>query len=142
MKNLILILIICLSSYCYGQTYIYDGQGNIIGGSHILTLSGKSIKLIDSTTNNYFILDSTHTIIECFDTSGKSMWKTNPHKDNKLDNYRTDKPYIVYFEFTNDYWCAEGFVEKGQAVIAISYVNTQFGVVNLKTGEFRFCGQD
>lgn len=142
MKVLFFIFFASISSFCFGQTYVYNSDENIIAGSHISTTPGEPIKITDRNTKMFFVLDSTHTTIEAFNESGEFIWKTNPHTDNKLSTYRTNKPYIVYFDLTDDYWCAEGFVEKGTPVIAISYVNTQFGVLKLETGEFRFCGQD
>jgi hypothetical protein len=136
--NIIFVFLICIISLnASGQTYTFDGQGNLIGGSHIRTKPGEPVKLIDSLTNNYFILDSAHIEITAYDKTGNMIWKTNPHKDNALQDYRTKNPFIVNFSFMTDHWCSGK-----NKVISISYINSQFGYLELKTGNFHFCGQD
>jgi hypothetical protein len=139
MKKVFIAFIFSLISFCmFSQTtVIYNSQGNVIGGSHIKSTSGKIIKLVDSVTKNYFILDANHIYITAFDRTGKKLWKTDPYKDSNMGEYRTKRPLIVNFEFSSDNWCSGN-----TKVIWINYNNTQAGYIDLKTGKFSFCGQD
>ena len=141
-RRLLLIPIYLISLSVIGQVYIYDGHGNIIGGSHIKFKPGAPIKLTDSLTNNYYILDSVRVMITAYDKTGKEIWKTDPYKDNKLPEYRMKRPVIVDFKFVTESWCYEDKLKKGTKTIWIIYINTQFGYINLNDGKFIFCGQD
>src|ERR1700761_6633183 len=103
------ILICPAISLGQSQTYI----AHYIEESHI-----KNDTLIDKATHVKFILDKSRTLITAFDTNGKQLWKTDPAKDNKLEEYRVKKPTIVYFEFSTNRL-------DGKGVIAISYNNSQ-----------------
>ncbi len=123
-------------------TWIYDGQGNVIGGSKIKKGHQTSVKLIDSTTTNYFVLDSAHILISAFDKLNKKLWITDPYKDNSIEEYRTKRPIIIQYGFGESSRDYSDNVKKGQKVIWITYNNTQFGFIDLKTGKYHFCGQD
>lgn len=131
----------CLSSAFAQTTIIYDGNGNVIGGTHIKTRPPQKVRLVDSSTNNAFVLDSTHVYITAYNKTGGVLWKTDPWKDNKIEVYRTNRPIIVDMMFGAD----PGYFDKskkGEKVIWIRYINTQFGFIDLKTGKFYFEGQD
>ena len=136
MKILQLIAILLFVNYSTAQTYIYDGHGNLIGGSHIQLKPHISYILEDSITGTRFILDSNHINIYALSKIGDTLWKTDPWKDNKLDTYRFTRPVIVYYKFANS------VRTKNEEVIWIIYINTQFGIIDKKTGKFRFMGQD
>jgi hypothetical protein len=61
------------------------------GNSKVITVSkgrvpwGQSVTLVDSSSGNYFVLDSAHITVSAYDRNGKILWKTNPWKDNHLD---------------------------------------------------------
>jgi hypothetical protein len=148
-KNILAGLICLFASGAFSQqtstsTYVYDGQGNIIGGSHIQTKPGKPVKIQDPATGNSYELDSEHIDITATDKTGKVLWKTDPWKDNKLDPYRMKRPFIVYFKLIDTASSSPaGRYKKGlKTVIAIAYMNTQFGYIEPDTGEFHFEGQD
>ena len=131
----------CLSSAFSQTTIMYDGNGNVIGGTHIKTRPPEKVILHDSISNNTFVLDSTHVYITAYNRSGKVLWKTDPWKDNNIEVYRTRRPIIVNMKFGNN----PGYSDKskrGEKVIFIAYINTQFGFIELKTGKFFFEGQD
>jgi hypothetical protein len=139
MKKVFIAVTFSLISFCvFGQTtVIYNAQGKVIGGSHIKTTPGKIIKLVDSLTKNYFILDANHVYITAFDKTGKKLWKTDPYKDSNMGEYRTNRPIVVNFTFESDNWCS------GKTkVIAITYDNTEFGYLDIKTGKYFSCGRD
>jgi hypothetical protein len=119
--------------------WFYDGQGNVIGGSGKRVKVG-SVKLTDSLTNNYFIMDSTHIFISAYDQSGKLLWKTDPYKDSRIPEYRTNRPVIVHYYLGKGQ--DDNNIGKGSNVIWITYNNTQFGYLNLRTGKYHWCGQD
>lgn len=132
-----LLIFICATSLAArAQTYIYDGHGNIIGGSHIHTKPGSVLTIKDSVTGNTFLLDSAHIHIYAFNAKGDTIWKTDPWKDNKIEVYRVKRPVIVQFYLANNKWT------DNKEVIGIVYNNTQFGIVNKETGKFTWLGQD
>lgn len=103
---------------------------------------GKSVKLIDSLTNNYYILDSTHIYIAAFNKSGKAIWKTDPYKDNSIREYRTKRPVIIHYGFGVSPNYFPDRIKEGSKVIWITYSNSQFGFIDLNTGKYYWCGQD
>jgi hypothetical protein len=92
--------------------------------------------LLDDEFKMKFILDSQRINITAFDSLGRAVWRTDPWLDNKLMTYRLKRPRIIYF----------GFVKRERSdnkeVIGIDYNNTQFGMVDKRTGKFTFWGQD
>jgi len=120
-------------------TIVYDGQGNIKSGSFIKTVPPKPVTLKDSTLNYTFVLDSTHINVTAYDSIGNILWKTDPYKDNKIEEYRTKRPIIVDILFGKS---DHVDVSKKYTVLWIRYSNTQFGYLDLKTGKYRFEGQD
>jgi len=80
-----LLIFICATSLAArAQTYIYDGHGNIIGGSHIHTKPGSVLTIKDSVTGNTFLLDSAHIHIYAFNARGDTIWKLTPGRIIKL----------------------------------------------------------
>jgi len=118
------------------QTYLYDGHGNLIGGTHNKSRPGSSLSIIDSITGNIFLLDSAHINIYAFNSKGDTLWSSDPWKDNKLEAYRVKRPVIVDFDFATNEWT------DNKEVIWIVYNNTQFGIINKESGEFIWFGQD
>ncbi len=132
--------------------YHYD-----INGSLFLE-SGQSFSMYDFATQRKYVLDSTHTIISAFDKLGKLIWSTNPHKDNGLKEYRTQKPFIRYMAFSTvsitplhitKCGFRLSFQEKYSRfyvnsirVIDISFNNSQFGVIDPESGKFCYYGQN
>jgi hypothetical protein len=141
MKFILAIFLAWGFSTAFSQTIIYDGNGNVIGGTHIRTRPPEKVILVDTSTNNRFVLDTAHITITAYSKTGAVLWKTDPWKDNKIDVYRTNRPIIVNIVFGKD----PGYIDKsqkGERVIMIEYINTQFGYIDLKTGKFHFMGQD
>jgi hypothetical protein len=122
--------------------WIYDSQGNVVGGSQMKIRPNTSIKLVDSLTNNYFILDSTHIFVTAYDKTDKLIWRTDPYKNNLIKEYRTKRPIIINYRFgkSPDYFPNK--IKEGLKVIWITYNNTQFGFIDILTGKYYYCGQD
>ena len=102
----------------------------------------ESSKLIDSMTNNYYILDTSHIYITAYDSNKKILWKTDPYKDNSIREYRTKRPVIINFEFGHSPNYFPDKIKAGLKTIWITYNNTQFGFIDLKNGYYYWCGQD
>jgi hypothetical protein len=125
------------------SAWVNDLNGHTIWDSRAKSKEGKQVIIIDSITNNYYVLDSTHTTITAYDNSKQIIWKTNPRKDNHLPEYRRPNPVITYYqirEFPNNRFGT--LIKKGEKVIFIDYSNSQFGFLDLKTGKFTCEGQD
>ena len=126
-------------------TWEYNMNGEVIGGS--LFNKGKpkkprKISLFDSLTNNKYVLDKKYIMITAYNNKKKIIWKTDPYLDNRILPYRTNRPRIISFKFgkTPDYYVNK--VKSGKTVLWITYNNTQYGFIDLVTGEYYFCGQD
>jgi hypothetical protein len=92
--------------------------------------------LTDRATCTKYYLDTSRIYIFAVDSTGKILWKTDPWKDNKLEEYRVNRPTIIYFALDSNKFT--GF----KKVIWITYNSSQFGFLDLLTGKFTFQGQD
>jgi hypothetical protein len=86
----IILLFLTFSCLTFGviqaQTYVYDGQGNIIGGSHIKFRPGNELKITDPLNNNYYILDSSHIYITAYNKAGQKFGKPTHIKTARWKN--------------------------------------------------------
>lgn len=117
----------------------------------------RSVKFVDSTSGNYFVLDSAHIIVSGFDSNGIVLWKTDPWNDNDLDNYSPDRiwnthanpssiihtyrsliTYFVLGPIDEHSWCT---IPHGTRALWIEY-GSLFGFLDIRNGKFIFCGQD
>lgn len=129
MAKALLLVLCCFSSYfCFGQQQYVS--------HHTLDTEFKAITLTDAATGNQFILDSTRIMVTAFNPQGKQLWRTDAWKDNHLEAYRVKRPVISYFAFGKD------IRDEKTEVIWLTYNNTQFGLLDKKTGAFRWLGQD
>ncbi|HEY0655476.1 MAG TPA: hypothetical protein VGD65_20215 [Chryseosolibacter sp.] len=125
MKRILLSIIMTISAACcFGQ---YTGHATI-------SKKVKQRTLVDESKIR-FELDSSQVTITAFSENGKLLWKSDPWLDNKLPNYRVERPYIVYFALGKN-------ENTNEEVIRITYNNTQFGTIDRRTGKFTFHGQD
>lgn len=133
-----------VTSFSLALTYFTLGQNQFTYIAHYLENEKLPIEkriLVDSVNKVKFILDSTQTLIIAVDFNYKKIWSTDPWRDNKLRVYRTKRPTINYFELLGKEK-APGWEKLPDNVIWVSYNNSQFGIVDQKTGNFRFLGQD
>jgi len=91
--------------------------------------------IVDTESGTQFQLDTTQIYITAITSNNDTLWKIDPWKDNNLGEYRLKRPIIIYFMFKTD-------EITGRKVIAIDYNSSQFGTVELKTGQFTFLGND
>jgi hypothetical protein len=117
-----------LCAICFGQPDSATGYYN-------MRTDGAPRILADSDTGIHYILDSAHIYIEAIDLHGKTIWKTDPWKDNKLPLYRISRPRIASFGIGKAYWT------HNNREILITYNNTQTGYLDLRTGRFTFVMQ-
>jgi hypothetical protein len=95
-------------------------------------------KDMNSETTLYVETDGRH--VAGISSDGKLLWNRDPFKDAHLDYYRTKTPQIVYIgpvSKSNPY--AKG---ESQKFAAITFNNSQFGLLRISNGEFQFLGQD
>jgi hypothetical protein len=95
-------------------------------------------KDVRSGTTLYVETDGRH--VAAISGDGKLLWNRDPHEDAHIPRYRTDKPQIIYVGPTaksSPY--ARGESEK---FAAITFNNSQFGLLRINNGEFQFLGQD
>ncbi|MDR2942868.1 MAG: hypothetical protein LBV17_09785 [Treponema sp.] len=126
-QSLVMLFFLC-SVFCEAQSqYI---------AKYLLNNNIEYFSLIDPENGIKYILDDTQIYISAIDENGNQLWRTDPWKDNDLEEYRTERPIIIYFSFANN----ERTDNKD--VIMIIYNNTQFGIIDKSTGKFKFLGQD
>lgn len=92
--------------------------------------------LTDGFSSTKFIVDTSRIFVTALDGNGKLLWRTDPWKNNNLPAYRVKRPLIVDFYFAKNEWT------ESKEVIWIIYNNTQFGIIDKKTGNFKWFGQD
>lgn len=92
--------------------------------------------ITDPKSQMKFVLDSSHINIGAIDKAGKSLWKTDPWKDNNLPEYRYRRPIIARFYLDSSKRTNFSYA------ITISYNSTQTGYLDILTGKFKFMAQD
>src|ERR1700722_9174998 len=93
-------------------------------GHAILENNIKVYTLIDKENKMKFILDSTRTQITAIDFKGKQLWRTDPWKDGRLEEYRAKRPKIVEFYFFSDRH------SENKVQIWVVYNNAQAGFID------------
>ncbi|MFZ0807086.1 MAG: hypothetical protein WAN03_12915, partial [Candidatus Sulfotelmatobacter sp.] len=75
---------------------------------------------------------------------GKLLWIRDPYKDAHIPPYRTEKPQIFYIgSVSQSIPDARPYAgREADKFVAITFNNSQFGLLTISTGEFRFLGQD
>ena len=128
--------------------YNTDTINKVVWDSRSKSKEGKTITLIDSITHNSYVLDTSHTVITAYSESNNTIWVVNPRKDYPISYYRHKNPKVTYFrifELSTDWkknYIPGTMDEMGNRVISIRYSNSQSGMLDLKTGNFVWLGQD
>jgi len=94
----------------------------------------------DPKSGIVFYVESDGRHVSAINSEGRILWCKDPFAEAKLEFYRTKEPKIVYIGALNE-WMIKAFMGKGE-FIAITFNSSQFGVLNVATGEFTFEGQD
>jgi hypothetical protein len=124
-SSLMIVFFLLLGSVCVGQ------KDSSIAFRDMRS-DGIPRVLKDPKTGVRYVLDSAHIYIEATNEHGKTIWKTDPWKDNKLPAYRTNRPIVVSIGIGKENWT------DGKTAILLSYNNTQTGYIDLFTGKFTF----
>ena len=96
----------------------------------------------DPDSGIVFYVESDGRHIAAIAQDGKILWHKDPFADAHLELYRTKQPQIVSLGRPQNRML-EGMSGKGSGrFICISYNSSQAGLVDAKTGEFTFLGQD
>jgi hypothetical protein len=95
-----------------------------------------------SGTTLYVETDGRH--VAAISRDGKLLWTKDPYKDAHIPSYRTEKPQIVYIgSVAKSIPDARPFAgREPDKFVAITFNNSQFGLLTISTGEFDFIGQD
>ncbi|MGJ8635102.1 MAG: hypothetical protein ACSHX7_14395 [Luteolibacter sp.] len=92
----------------------------------------------NSAGETTYIVAKDRRNVQAYNQDGSLRWKTNPFNDAKLGPYRFPHPQIFYIGKPQP-WQLEGHDRDS---IAILFNSSQFGIINPRTGEFTFQGQD
>jgi hypothetical protein len=122
---LIFVSILCLGAAQEHTTYT---------GRYLTDFRGPQVYK-DPTSGTLLYVETDGRHVAAISCAGKLLWNRDPLTDAHLPFYRTDKPQIVYIGPDP----ARG--EPGKFV-AIAFNSSQFGVMRISDGEFRFRGQD
>ena len=80
--------------------------------------------------------------IAAFTQDGRLQWRRDPFADARLPQYRGPEAWIVWIGPAQK-WMIEAMNGRGSGkYVSISYNSTQSGVLDIKTGDFTFMGQD
>ena len=98
----------------------------------------QAYKDVHSGTTLYVETDGRH--VAAISEDGKLLWNREPHEDARVSRYRTDKPQIIYVgPIAKSSRYAR---QKSEKSAAITFNNSQFGLLRIDNGEFQFLGQD
>ena len=95
-----------------------------------------------SGTTLYVETDGRH--VAAISGDGKLLWNKDPYKDAHVPSYRTEKPQIVYIgPVSTSIPDARPFAgREPDKFVAITFNNSQFGLLRISSGDFDFIGQD
>ena len=136
MKTIVALLMLSVTA-----TFAADTNRTVENAFYRIGVSAGPLAYKDRATGIIFYVESDGRHVTALDTDGKILWHRDPFADGKLEFYRTKTPRIVYIGKTNEVGekCAAA---KGQKVIGIAFNCSQFGDLDIKTGNFTFRGQD
>ena len=103
----------------------------------------KPLAFKDEKTGILLYAESDGRHVAGIDRDGKILWHRNPFEDAKLKPYRTRRPVISYIGETPA-WMLRSMKSRGKSgpFVALSFNSTQSGVLDVKSGDFFFMGQD
>jgi len=94
----------------------------------------------DSASGTLLYVETDGRHVAAISCDGKLLWDRDPFKDAHLPFYRTEKPQIVYIGPASKFRDPAG--EKPEGFVEISFNNSQFGTMGIRSGDFHFRGQD
>jgi hypothetical protein len=93
------------------------------------TQSTKPYIYYDTVTKIHFYFESDGRHVTAFTSDGKILWHRNPFVDSHLNPYRFTKPVFEW-------------IRPAKRGLEIGFNSSQFGILDEKTGDFEFEGQD
>jgi hypothetical protein len=130
----VLLSVICLSAAQETITYV----------THYLeSFPGPQVyKDPHGTTTLYLETDGRH--VAAISGDGKLLWNKDPFKDQHLPFYRTKNPQIIYIGPVSKArpYAAPYAGSEPDSFVAITFNNSQFGLLRISNGEFKFLGND
>jgi hypothetical protein len=104
----------------------------------------------DADSGVIFYVESDGRHVAAISPDGKVHWNRDPMADAHLEryhdpallSYRVKTPRIVFIGKEPDQHAQRMTKEGSGKFVAIAYENSQFGDVDIKTGDFIFGGQD
>ena len=134
----VLLVVSLLSLGFLGQTAC--AQTNSLREGHFreesAPLGPKTYK--DPKSGTIFYVESDGRHLSAINKDGRLLWTKNPFVDAKLEPYRYKNPTIIYVGASKN----KPELSKHDRYISISYNSTDFGDVNVKTGQFHYGGRD
>lgn len=119
--------------------YVGAAQDQTYLARYLTDFSGPQVYK-DPTSGTLLYVESDGRHVAALSVQGKLLWNRDPFKDAHLPFYRTEKPQIVYIGPASKGHHPVG--EKAERFVAISFNNSQFGLMRISNGEFLFSGQD
>jgi hypothetical protein len=95
----------------------------------------------DPASGAIFYVESDGMHLARLEKSGKLAWMTNPHSEARVPDYREMAPRIVHIGPLMP-WMKRHLGDRARYFIAMTFTNSQFGVVDIRNGTFEFLGQD
>ena len=127
-------LLILLSMLCLGAA-----QQKTYVTRYLSDFSGPQVHK-DPASGTLLYIESDGRHVAAISQDGKLLWNRDPYMDAHLKFYRTEKPQIVYIGPALKIQIPAG--EKPEKFVAISFNNSQSGIIRISDGEFYFSGQD
>ena len=95
----------------------------------------------DPASGAIFYVESDGMHLARIEKSGKLAWMVNPHSDARVPDYRELAPKIVHIGAPTA-WMKRHLKVQARHSITMTFTNSQFGLVDMRTGTFKFLGQD
>ena len=93
----------------------------------------------DPSSGTLLYVESGGRHVAAISIDGKLLWNRDPFTDAHLQFYRTKNPQIVYIGPAPKWYRGGGNLGE---FVEIDFNSSQFGVLRISDGEFRFQGQD
>jgi hypothetical protein len=125
--------------FLFSVLFLYSAQQDRTYVAHYLQpFSGPQVYK-DAGSGTLFYVESDGRHVAAISDKGQLLWIKDPFTDGRLSFYRTRTPQIVSIGPASDSALGKG--EDGK-FIAISFNSSQFGLLRIANGDFRFLGQD
>jgi hypothetical protein len=126
----VFLLLACLAAAQETHTYV---------GHYLVPFPGPAT-YTDSISGILFYVESDGRHVAAISKDGKLLWNRDPFADAHAPFYRTEKPQIVFIGAASK---SDPVIRgRSERFIAITFNNSQFGVLKISNGDFILEGQD